>query len=163
MVTRDVAKLYVHASEIKHRLRESGEFMVCGEEVDLSCIDVPTFIYGSREDHIVPWRTAYASVPLLSGPLKFVLGASGHIAGVINPPSKNRRSHWIVDTEAKHPPDTADDWFDAAEERPGSWWPTWAEWLDQFDGKKVKPRAQAGSAEFTEIEPAPGRYVQQRE
>ncbi|WP_408584892.1 class I poly(R)-hydroxyalkanoic acid synthase [Paraburkholderia bannensis] len=154
---------YLRNTYLENKLREPGALTVCGEEVDLSRIDVPTFLYGSREDHIVPWRTAYASVPLLSGPLKFVLGASGHIAGVINPASKNKRSHWIFDTEAKHLPDEADDWFDAAEEQPGSWWPVWAEWLDQFGGKKVKPRAQAGSAEFPEIEPAPGRYVQQRE
>ncbi|WP_415914409.1 class I poly(R)-hydroxyalkanoic acid synthase [Paraburkholderia sp. J67] len=154
---------YLRNTYLENKLREPGALTVCGEEVDLSRIDVPTFIYGSREDHIVPWRTAYASVPLLSGPLKFVLGASGHIAGVINPASKNKRSYWTFDTEAKHLPEEADDWFGAAEEKPGSWWPTWAEWLDQFGGKKVKPSAEAGSAEFPAIEPAPGRYVQQRE
>jgi len=154
---------YLRNTYLENKLSEPGALTVCGEEVDLSRIDVPTFIYGSREDHIVPWRTAYASVPLLSGPLCFVLGASGHIAGVINPASKNKRSFWRVDTDAKHLPDDADAWFSEAAENPGSWWPTWAEWLDQFGGKKVKPRAQAGSAEFPAIEPAPGRYVQQRD
>jgi polyhydroxyalkanoate synthase subunit PhaC len=154
---------YLRHTYLENKLREPGALTVCGEEVDLSRIDVPTFIYGSREDHIVPWRTAYASVPLLSGPLHFVLGASGHIAGVINPASKNKRSFWSIEADAKHLPEDADEWFDAAEEKTGSWWPTWAEWLDQYGGKKVKPRAQAGSAEFPEIEPAPGRYVQQRD
>ncbi|MFP6558841.1 class I poly(R)-hydroxyalkanoic acid synthase [Paraburkholderia sp. B3] len=154
---------YLRNTYLENKLREPGALTVCGEAVDLSRIDVPTFIYGSRDDHIVPWRTAYASVPLLSGPLRFVLGASGHIAGVINPASKNKRSFWSMEADAKHLPEAADKWFDAAQEKPGSWWPTWAEWLDQFGGKKVKPRAQAGSAEFPEIEPAPGRYVQQRE
>jgi len=102
-------------------------------------------------------------VPLLSGPQTFVLGASGHIAGVINPPAKNKRSYWIADAEAKHLPDDADDWFEAAQEVPGSWWPAWSAWLDQYAGRKMKPRAQLGSAEFPEIEPAPGRYVQQRD
>jgi polyhydroxyalkanoate synthase subunit PhaC len=154
---------YLRNTYLENKLREPGALTVCGEEVDLSTIDVPTFIYGSREDHIVPWRSAYASVPLLSGPLHFVLGASGHIAGVINPASKNKRSFWSLEADAKHLPADADTWFDEAQEKPGSWWPTWAEWLDQYGGKKVKPRAQAGSAEFPEIEPAPGRYVQQRD
>jgi polyhydroxyalkanoate synthase subunit PhaC len=154
---------YLRNTYLENKLREPGALTVCGEEVDLSRIDVPTFIYGSREDHIVPWRTAYASVPLLSGPISFVLGASGHIAGVINPASKNKRSFWRAETDAKHLPADADTWFSVAEEKPGSWWPAWAEWLDQYGGKKVKPRTQAGSAEFPAIEPAPGRYVQQRD
>jgi len=154
---------YLRNTYLENRLREPGALTVCGEPVDLSRIDVPTFVYGSREDHIVPWRTAYASVPLLSGPQKFVLGASGHIAGVINPPAKNKRSFWTVEADAKHLPADADDWFAQAAEQPGSWWPTWAAWLDEYAGRKVKPRAQPGSAEFPEIEPAPGRYVQQRE
>jgi polyhydroxyalkanoate synthase subunit PhaC len=154
---------YLRNTYLENKLREPGALTVCGEEVDLSRIDVPTFIYGSREDHIVPWRTAYASVPLLSGPVFFVLGASGHIAGVINPASKNKRSFWSSEPGAKHLPADAEAWFDIAEEKPGSWWPTWAGWLDQYGGKKVKPRAQAGSAEFPAIEPAPGRYVQQRD
>ena len=153
---------YLRNTYLENRLREPGALTVCGEEVDLSRIDVPTFIYGSREDHIVPWRTSYASVPLLSGPLKFVLGASGHIAGVINPPAKNKRSYWSVETDAKHLPENADDWLAEAQETPGSWWPVWSAWLDEYAGRKVKPRAQPGSAEFPEIEPAPGRYVQQR-
>lgn len=154
---------YLRNTYLENKLREPGALTVCGEEVDLSRIDVPTFIYGSREDHIVPWRTAYASVPLLSGPISFVLGASGHIAGVINPASKNKRSFWSGASDAKHLPADAEAWFGIAEEKPGSWWPTWAGWLDQYGGKKVKPRAQAGSAEFPAIEPAPGRYVQQRD
>jgi polyhydroxyalkanoate synthase len=146
-----------------NRLREPNELTVCGEKVDLSLIDVPTFIYGSREDHIVPWRTAYASVPLLSGPLEFVLGASGHIAGVINPPVKNKRNYWVLQTEDKSLPENPDDWFEAATDVPGSWWPEWTRWLDQYGGKKVKARASAGSADYPVIEPAPGRYVMLRE
>ncbi|HEY1611132.1 MAG TPA: alpha/beta fold hydrolase, partial [Paraburkholderia sp.] len=154
---------YLRNTYLENKLREPGALTVCGEQVDLSRIDVPTFIYGSREDHIVPWRTAYASVPLLSGPLKFVLGASGHIAGVINPPAKNKRSFWSVEADAKHLPEGANEWFAQAAEQQGSWWPTWSAWLDEYAGRKVKSRAQLGSAEFPEIEPAPGRYVQQRD
>ncbi len=154
---------YLRNTYLENRLREPGALTVCGEKVDLSLIDVPTFIYGSREDHIVPWRTAYASVPLLSGPLEFVLGASGHIAGVINPPAKNKRNYWVLQTEDRHLPENPDDWFEEATEVPGSWWPEWTRWLDQYGGKKVKSRATAGSAEFPVIEAAPGRYVMQRE
>ncbi|EDZ99091.1 poly(R)-hydroxyalkanoic acid synthase, class I [Burkholderia sp. H160] len=154
---------YLRNTYLENKLREPDALTTCGEPIDLSKIDVPTFIYGSREDHIVPWQTAYASVPLLTGPLKFVLGASGHIAGVINPPAKKKRSFWKLETDAKTLPETADEWFDAATEVPGSWWPEWTEWLDQFGGKKVKPRATPGSEEFPVIEPAPGRYVRQRE
>jgi len=154
---------YLRNTYLENRLRTPNQLTVCGEKVDLSLIDVPTFIYGSREDHIVPWRTAYASVPLLSGPLEFVLGASGHIAGVINPPAKNKRNYWVLKTEDRSLPDGSDDWFELATEVPGSWWPEWSRWLDQHGGKKVKARAHAGSADYPVIEPAPGRYVMQRE
>jgi polyhydroxyalkanoate synthase len=154
---------YLRNTYLENRLREPGALTVCGEKVDLSLVDVPTFIYGSREDHIVPWRTAYASVALLKGPLEFVLGASGHIAGVINPPAKNKRNYWVVKAEEKSLPESPDDWFEQATEVPGSWWPEWTRWLDQYGGKKVKARATAGSAEYPAIEAAPGRYVMQRE
>ncbi|KGV76504.1 class I poly(R)-hydroxyalkanoic acid synthase [Burkholderia pseudomallei] len=154
---------YLRNTYLENKLREPDALTVCGEPVDLSRIDVPTFIYGSREDHIVPWQTAYASTSLLTGPLKFVLGASGHIAGVINPPAKRKRSYWSYDASAKELPESANDWLDAAVEHPGSWWPVWIEWLDQYGGKKVKPRAHLGCARFPVIEPAPGRYVLQRD
>jgi polyhydroxyalkanoate synthase len=154
---------YLRNTYLENRLREPNALTVCGEQVDLSRIDVPTFIYGSREDHIVPWHTAYASVPLLTGPLEFVLGASGHIAGVINPPAKNKRNYWVLKAEDKSLPENPDDWFEQAAEVPGSWWPEWTRWLDQYSGKKVKPRAHAGSADYPVIEAAPGRYVMQRE
>jgi polyhydroxyalkanoate synthase len=153
---------YLRNTYLENRLREPDALTVCGEAIDLSRIDVPTFIYASREDHIVPWQTAYASAPLLTGPQKFVLGASGHIAGVINPPAKNKRSYWVLEGEEKTLPENPDDWFDSATEHPGSWWPAWIGWLDQYGGRKVKPRAQLGSAEFPVLEPAPGRYVQER-
>ncbi|ALK30904.1 class I poly(R)-hydroxyalkanoic acid synthase [Burkholderia plantarii] len=154
---------YLRHTYLENRLREPDALTVCGEPVDLTRIDVPTFIYGSRDDHIVPWQTAYASTSLLTGPLRFVLGASGHIAGVINPPAKNKRSYWTFDApDAKELPEHAQDWFEAATEHPGSWWPEWIDWLDQYGGRKTKPRATLGSAQFPVIEPAPGRYVLER-
>jgi polyhydroxyalkanoate synthase subunit PhaC len=150
---------YLRNTYLENRLREPGALTVCGESLDLSRIDVPTFIYGSRDDHIVPWRTAYACAPLLTGPKRFVLGASGHIAGVINPPAKGKRSFWSHEGGEKDLPENPDDWLERAVEKPGSWWPEWMAWLEQYGGKKVKARAQLGSAQYPVIEPAPGRYV----
>ncbi|RKP52444.1 class I poly(R)-hydroxyalkanoic acid synthase [Trinickia fusca] len=154
---------YLRNTYLENRLREPDALTVCGEAIDLARIDVPTFIYGSRDDHIVPWRTAYASAPLLTGPQRFVLGASGHIAGVINPPAKGKRSYWAHEGKEKALPEDPDVWFDQAVEKPGSWWPEWIAWLDQYGGRKVKARAQLGSAEYPVIEPAPGRYVLERD
>lgn len=152
---------YLRNTYLENKLREPGALSVCNEPVDLGKIDVPTFIYGSREDHIVPWHTAYASTSLLSGPLTFVLGASGHIAGVINPPAKNKRSYWACEDAAKILPASPEDWLAAAGEQPGSWWPAWTGWLGQYGGKRVKARAKAGSAAYPVLEAAPGRYVAQ--
>ncbi len=146
---------YLRHTYLQNELKQPGKLTVCGEKVDLSAIQAPFFIYGSREDHIVPWTAAYASVPLFKGPRTFVLGASGHIAGVINPPAKGKRSHWTN----KKLPATAEAWFEGATEHPGSWWPVWADWLKPHAGKLVNAPKAPGSAKFKAIEPAPGRYV----
>jgi polyhydroxyalkanoate synthase len=117
------------------------------------------FIYGSRDDHIVPWPAAYASTQLLKGPKHFVLGASGHIAGVVNPPAKKKRSHWTYTPARGHFPPDADAWFAKATEVPGSWWTEWHAWLAKYAGRKVKAPASYGNAKYKAIEPAPGRYV----
>jgi polyhydroxyalkanoate synthase subunit PhaC len=153
---------YLRNTYLENKLREPDALTVCGEQIDLGKIDVPTFIYGSRDDHIVPWKSAYASTHLLNGPLTFALGASGHIAGVINPPAKNKRSFWQLDAEGEGAPAlpaSADDWFDAATEYPGSWWPGWSSWLAGHAGKQVKPRTKLGTADYPVIEAAPGSYV----
>ena len=123
--------------------------------VDLGAIELPAFLYASREDHIVPWQTAYASTRLLGGnDITFVLGGSGHIAGVINPPAKKKRNHWIGSIE----PD-AGDWLAGARDVPGSWWPAWIAWLKPNAGAMVAAPASAGNRRHAAIEPAPGRYV----
>jgi polyhydroxyalkanoate synthase len=145
---------YLRQTYLENRLREPGGTVQCGVPVDLGRIDVPAFIYASREDHIVPWQTAFASTQLLSGDTRFVLGASGHIAGVINPPAKRKRHHWIGALKPE-----ASEWLVAAEQVEGSWWPAWSEWLRPHAGALgVAPR-QAGNGEFPVIEAAPGRYV----
>ncbi len=151
---------YVRNTYLENRLREPGAVVSCGEAVDLGRVDVPAFILATREDHIVPWTAAYASVHLLGGEKTFVLGASGHIAGVINPPAGGKRSHWIAAAPA-HPAQPGD-WLAAAEERRGSWWPAWDAWLDRFKGGTRAAPAQTGSAAYPATEPAPGRYVKER-
>ncbi|MYN43025.1 class I poly(R)-hydroxyalkanoic acid synthase [Duganella sp. FT109W] len=146
---------YLRNTYLENRLK-SGELVVAGETVDLTSIDAPAFVYGSREDHIVPWPSAYDSLAILSGPTRFVLGASGHIAGVINSPAKNKRNYWTNDSGKA---DSADAWFQGAAEHAGSWWPEWSAFLNQHGGKKVKAKAKPGNAKYKPIEPAPGRYV----
>ena len=138
-------------------LREPGKLMMCGQRVDLGTLDMPVYLLATREDHIVPWQSAYQSTRLLSGKARFVLGASGHIAGVINPASKNKRSYWINDDVQQ----TADGWITSAEERRGSWWPDWADWLKAYAGEQRAPR-KPGNTKYKPIEPAPGRYVRTR-
>jgi len=145
---------YLRQTYLENRLREPGGTQQCGVPVDLSRIDLPAFVYASREDHIVPWQTAFASTGLLGRKSRFVLGASGHIAGVINPPAKRRRHHWRGETQAQ-----PEAWLAAAERVEGSWWPAWSEWLRSHAGPCVAAPANAGNAEFPVIEPAPGRYV----
>ena len=146
---------YLRHMYLQNELKKPGALTVCGEKVDLGQIKAPFFVYGSREDHIVPWTAAYASIPLISGKKTFVLGASGHIAGVINPPAKGKRSYW---THSKLPA-KADDWFSGATEHPGSWWTAWSDWLKPQAGKLVNAPKTPGSAKFKAIEAAPGRYV----
>ena len=132
--------------------------MQCGVPVDLGEIDYPAYIYASREDHIVPWKTAYESTRLLGGENRFVLGASGHIAGVINPPAKNKRNYWVGGPDNGE----ADTWLEGSQKVAGSWWPDWAKWLAGNAGKKVKAPKAPGSVRYTPIEPAPGRYVREK-
>ena len=146
---------YLRHTYLQNELKVPGALTVCGEKVDLGAIKAPVFVYASREDHIVPWTAAYGSVALFKGKRKYVLGASGHIAGVINPPAKGKRNFWVND---KLPP-TAQEWLAGAAEHPGSWWTTWSDWLKPQGGKLVNAPKVPGNAKFKPIEPAPGRYV----
>jgi polyhydroxyalkanoate synthase subunit PhaC len=150
---------YLRNMYLENNLKVPGKLTVAGEKVDLSSIDVPTFIYGSREDHIVPWVAAYESTSLLNPKKRnrnrFILGASGHIAGVINPPAKKKRSYWTNDHAAAN----AEEWLSGAKEHAGSWWPEWSAFLAKNAGKKVNAPRKAGSIKYKSIEPAPGRYV----
>nr|WP_228124575.1 class I poly(R)-hydroxyalkanoic acid synthase [Glaciimonas soli] len=155
---------YLRNMYLDNALKEPGKLTIAGEKLDLGKISAPTFIYASREDHIVPWTSAYASTQLLNPKHpernRFVLGASGHIAGVINPPAKKKRNYW-TNQQAK-PGISADTWFTDAIEHPGSWWTEWAEFLSQHGGKQITAPKKLGSTSFKPIEPAPGRYVKAR-
>ena len=152
---------YLRNFYLENNLVKPGKLTVCGEQIDMNLVDLPVYIYGSREDHIVPIGAAYASTQVLPGPKRFVMGASGHIAGVINPPAKKKRSHWTRD-DGKLPA-SLDGWLAGANEHPGSWWSDWSAWLRGHAGRQIAaPKAYGRGARFKAIEPAPGRYVQQK-
>ncbi|MDY0205789.1 MAG: class I poly(R)-hydroxyalkanoic acid synthase [Pseudomonas sp.] len=145
---------YIRHTYLQNDLK-SGELELCGVKVDLTTIEAPAYILGTQDDHIVPWRSAYASTAILSGPKRFILGASGHIAGVVNPPAKKRRNYWVNETLSESP----DTWLKSAKEHSGSWWTDWFAWLDKHSGEKGPAVTDMGSAEYPPIEAAPGRYV----
>ncbi len=149
---------YLRNTYLENNLVKPGKAVVCGHRVDLRKVDIPVYIYGSREDHIVPIRGSYANTQALGGKKRFVMGASGHIAGVINPPAANKRSHWINDS-GKFPA-AAQDWIDQAKEHPGSWWPDWSSWLKAQAGQQLSAPKAYGRGKYKAIEAAPGRYVQ---
>lgn len=156
---------YLRNTYFENNLIKPGKTVVCGEKVDLGKLDMPFYIYGSREDHIVPIGGAYASTQILPGKKRFVMGASGHIAGVINPPAKKKRSYWTNDKLASSRsagdkfPAAQEDWQKDATEHAGSWWPDWSDWLQGHAGKQIAAPKTYGSRKYKAIEPAPGRYV----
>lgn len=152
---------YLRNFYLENNLVQPGKLTVCGEKLDLGQLTLPVYIYGSREDHIVPINAAYASTQVLPGKKRFVMGASGHIAGVINPPAKNKRSHWIR-ADGKLPA-TLEQWLEGATEHAGSWWTDWSHWLKAHAGKQIAaPKTYGKGAKFKAIEPAPGSYVKQK-
>ncbi len=152
------AAWYLRNLYMDNALRVPGKLAMCGATADLTRVDMPAFILATREDHIVPWRTAYASREILGGGTTFVLGASGHIAGVVNPAAKNRRSFWASGAR----PASAEEWLAGATEHKGSWWPLWIDWLKQFAGKDKAAPKKPGNRKYKPIEPAPGRYVKEK-
>ena len=132
----------------------AGEIKLLGTRIDLTKIKIPVYILSTREDHIAPWRSTYVATQLYRGPVEFVLAASGHIAGVVNPPAGNKYSHWI----GKSTPPSSEEWLAAAEQHPGSWWPHWDGWVKKFAGDQV-PARKPGDGKLKPLENAPGSYV----
>ncbi len=149
---------YLRNTYQDNKLCQPDALSMLGTPVSLKRVKLPTFVFAAREDHIVPWKGGYASARTLGGNVKFVLGASGHIAGTINPASKNKRNYWLNDRM----PVEADKWFHEAKELPGSWWPEWSKWLKPLAGPMVPAPKKLGDASHKPIEPAPGRYAKER-
>jgi polyhydroxyalkanoate synthase len=146
---------YIRNMYLENNLRIPNRLTMCDTPVDLGRVDLPSYVLATVEDHIVPWRSAYRTTGLFKGDTRFVLGASGHIAGVINPASKNKRSYWVSDKRCDDPAT----WLAGAEEKPGSWWNDWIGWLKPWAEDVLPARTQLGSNLYPPGESAPGRYV----
>ena len=149
---------YLRNLYLENGLRVPNQLEMCGVKIDLSRVQAPCYVLATREDHIVPWKSSFLSTQLLGGESRFVLGASGHIAGVINPANKNKRSFWLNDTVQS----TAEDWLAGAHEHKGSWWSDWSNWLQQYSGGERAARVKLGNAKYKPLGPAPGRYVKEK-
>ncbi len=149
---------YLRNMYLENNLRIPAKLEACGVPLNLGAITAPAYIVATREDHIVPWKSAYASVGLLGGRTEFVLGASGHVAGIVNPASKNRRHFWLNSSAAAD----ADAWLANAAQQAGSWWKHWAPWLSSRSGKQKPAPVSLGNRQYPALEAAPGRYVKER-
>jgi polyhydroxyalkanoate synthase len=149
----EMHRFYLRTMYHENRLAKPGGISLAGVPIDLTRIATPTFVLGTREDHIAPWRSTYAATRLYRGPIKFVLAESGHIAGVISPPG-NRYGHW----QNPQLPERPEEWFEGADLVAGSWWPVWEEWVSDHSGGLVAAR-EPGAGGLRSIEDAPGSYV----
>jgi polyhydroxyalkanoate synthase subunit PhaC len=150
---------YLRNMYIENKLREPCGISLAGEAIDLSKVKTPIYFISTVEDHIAPWKSTYAGAKLFNSPVRFVLGGSGHIAGIVNPPAGEKSKYWYwTNPEIV---DDADEWLNDAEKHPGSWWPDWAEWISQFGGKRVPARVP-GDGKLKVIEDAPGSFAKFR-
>ena len=148
---------YLRNMYLKNLLTKPGGIKLTGVPIDLGKVKIPLYFISTMEDHIAPWRSTYAGAKLFPGPARFVLGGSGHIAGIINPPAANKYSYWTNDKL----PDKPEDWFKSAKQHPGSWWTDWGNWVARHSGDKVPARAP-GKGKLKTVEDAPGSYVKMR-
>lgn len=148
---------YLRKMYQENLLSKPGGIELGGVKIDLRTIDIPVTIVSAKEDHIAPWKATYAGTQLYGGETRLLLGGSGHIAGIVNPPTPVKYQHWTND---RNPP-SPDEWLAGAEQHPGSWWPTWDAWLSKLSGSKVKARVP-GDGKLKPLEDAPGSYVKVR-
>ncbi|NQV83769.1 MAG: class I poly(R)-hydroxyalkanoic acid synthase [Rhodospirillales bacterium] len=149
---------YLRNMYLENKLVEPGGITLCGVPLDLHKIKTPTYIVSTQEDHIAPWKSTYAATGLYNGAVKFVLSASGHIAGIVNPPAANKYCYWTNAETPKNP----DDWFAAAEKHDGSWWDDWDKWAKGHAGKKDVAARKPGTGKLKSLADAPGTYVHVR-
>lgn len=158
--TRMPAKMhswYLKNMYLENNLCKPGTISVDGVPIDISTIDIPVCFASTVEDHIAPWTATYAGAKHFAGDVRFILGGSGHIAGIINPPEAEKYDYRVTDTL----PDDPTQWAAEAEKHPGSWWPAWQSWIAPMSGEMVDARIP-GSGKFKAIEDAPGSYVKVR-
>ena len=145
---------YLRNMYLKNQLGVPGAVTLAGVPIDLSQVKVPAYFISTVEDHIAPWKTTYKGARYLGGDVRFVLGGSGHIAGVVNPPAAKKYQYWTNETLA----DTPEAWFEGATQHPGSWWEDWQRWMEKRNGGDKVPARIPSKA----IEDAPGSYVMRR-
>ena len=143
---------YLRNMYIKNLLGEPGGIELDGVPIDLSAVKLPSYFISTVEDHIAPWKTTYKGAQYLGGPVRFVLGGSGHIAGIVNPPAAKKYHYWTNDAL----PPTADEWFAGAKQIPGSWWEDWQAWIEQQNAGEPKVPARIPR---NVLEDAPGSYA----
>jgi polyhydroxyalkanoate synthase subunit PhaC len=148
---------YLRTMYRRNLLMEPGGITLAGVPIDLRKVRTPTYFLATKDDHIAPWRSCYPGAKALKGPKRFVLGASGHIAGIVNPPTANKYGYWTNPKLPRSP----DAWLAGAGQHPGSWWPDWMAWLSRRSGRKV-PAREPGAGRLTPLEDAPGSYVKVR-
>ena len=148
---------YLRNMYIENKLREPNGIQVAGVPIDLSSVKTPAYFISTLEDHIAPWKSTFLGAKCLHGPTRFVLGSSGHIAGIVNPPAANKYCYWTRDELAA----SADDWLTSAQKHDGSWWIDWRNWVASFGGEKI-PARQPGDGKLHPIEDAPGSYAKFR-
>ena len=148
---------YIRQFYQENRLRQPGGLELLGTPIDLGQVRTPVYIVATKEDHIAPWASCYPGTQLFAGPKRFILGASGHIAGIINPPAANKYGYW----SSQRLPADPEKWLAGAKFQEGSWWSDWGPWLARKAGKKV-PARQPGDGKLSPLEDAPGSYVKAR-
>ena len=149
---------YLRNMYLKNLLAVPGGITLAGEPIDLCKVRVPAYFISTAEDHIAPWKTTYLGSRYLGGEVRFVLGGSGHIAGIVNPPAANKYHYWTNRSN----PATPEEWFKSATQRPGSWWNDWQAWIDAQNGAERLPARVPGGGGLKVLEDAPGSYVMQR-
>jgi polyhydroxyalkanoate synthase len=159
--TRMPAKMhsfYLRNMYLKNLLKDPGGITLGGVPIDLRKIAVPAYFISTVEDHIAPWMSTYKGARLLPGPVKFVLGGSGHIAGIVNPPAANKYGYWTHEEL----PETPDEWRSSAAWHEGSWWTDWEEWIAAQNGPERVAARVPGEGGLAAIEDAPGSYARVR-
>ncbi|MBA3902906.1 MAG: class I poly(R)-hydroxyalkanoic acid synthase, partial [Rhodocyclaceae bacterium] len=151
---------YLRNMYMKNLLKEPGGIELAGVPIDISKVKTPCYFISTIEDHIAPWKSTYLGATRLGGPVRFVLGGSGHIAGIVNPPAANKYHFWT--NEAKTLPATPDEWFEGATQHPGSWWADWQKWIGRLNGDDKVPARDPAKGKLKPVEDAPGSFVKFR-